>query len=208
LKTTEKCQLFYLRFHKYFRRINNYKLFVYDSEQNTLFQEMNVDATQLLDNAENTCVPGTLILKEVNRDVLKSEEHANTESINQNASVADKKNILSEISNYCLKLMEPTRYDQAENFIMPLLIGINKVGRSNTSDICIVDSNVSKIHANIELKVTETGQLDECFIQDKGSLNKMTLNTKRVIEKNETCQLQLDDRVLFGNICFKFVKVI
>jgi len=165
---------------------------------------MNVEATQLLDN---TCVTGTLILKEVNRDVIKNEEPANTEAIYQNAD-PDKKVILKEISNYCLKLINTALYDQTDNFLMPLFIGLNKIGRSNSSDLTIVDSNVSKSHAIIEVKVSEEGQLNECLIHDQGSLNKITINTKRFLEKNGTCKLQIDDKVVFGSIGFRFSQVI
>ena len=171
---------------------------------------MNADDTQLLDDTENTCVTGILVMKEVNWEVTKNEELSH-DSINQsNAESIDKKTAAGvKLSNYCLKLVNPNQLNQAENFLLPLSIGLNKIGRSNANDICILDLNLSKNHANIDVKVVEEGgsELHECVIHDLGSLNKIKINNKQVLQKNEKHKLQIDDKLLFGLTNFKFIKV-
>lgn len=165
---------------------------------------MNVDDTQLLENTENNNTNGvtdTLVLKEAsNKDDLIKE----TEILDKN-SIANKK---AELSNYCLKLVAPEKNGQTETFLLPLFQGMNKIGRSNNSDICILEKNVSKNHINIELNESPVGELVTCTLTDNGALNRTKVENDTVLNKNESLPLKLNITFSIGLTNFKFVKVI
>lgn len=175
---------------------------------------MNLDETQILENAENNSVSGTLVLKEVNRDVnlnLKPEELSNTNTLmsvgNQSQKIKAELVKKPEISHFCIKLLNPSRADNVEHPILPLMSGLNKIGRSNSSDICILDKNLSKVHASIEISENNAGELLECSIRDCGSLNKLKINGNKLIDTNECSELKINDIIFFGMVILKFIKV-
>lgn len=170
---------------------------------------MNVDDTQLLENTENNNTNGvtdTLVLKEVSNkdDLIKETVQIPTETLEKN-SITNKK---AELSNYCLKLVAPEKNGQTETFLLPLFQGMNKIGRSNNSDICILEKNVSKNHINIELNESPVGELVTCTLTDNGALNRTKLENDTVLNKNESLPLKLNNTFFIGLTNFKFVKVI
>lgn len=175
---------------------------------------MNLDETQILDNAENNTVSGTLVLKEVNREVNsngKSDELANTITLTdvENQSQKIKAEIIKkpEISHFCIKLLSPSKVNNVEQPIIPLMCGLNKIGRSNLSDICILDKSFSKVHASIEICENSSGELLECSVRDCGSLNKLKINSTKLVDTNESSVLKINDIIYFGIVIFKFMKV-
>ena len=164
---------------------------------------MNVDETQLLENNENNGVTGTLVLKEVNiNEEVKETVQISTETLDKNVSNK------AELSNYCLKLVNPEKSGQTENFLLPLFVGLTKIGRSNKSEICILDKNVSKSHVKIDVTESPVGELTKCVLTDDGAMNKIKVNNDKVLNKNESLTLKLNNTVLIGLTLFKISKVI
>ena len=100
---------------------------------------MNSDETQLLpvEDNENTCVTATLVFKE-NKDITPVNTVTDIEVSSPSIIRVKEKhhvNASCEFSSHCLKLIK----EDSEPFIFPLVIGLNKIGRSNLNNICILD---------------------------------------------------------------------
>ena len=101
---------------------------------------MNSDETQLLpvdEDNENTCVTATLVFKE-NKEITPANTAADVEVSSPSIIRGkDKQHVngCSEFSSHGLKLLR----EDSEPFIFPLAIGLNKIGRSNLNNICILD---------------------------------------------------------------------
>lgn len=128
---------------------------------------MNLEETQKLESLDSCAVTtsGTLILNDENKidassepqsDVIKLVVHsesidafffnltllsdkfkkqkllANSPTENGHSLVVDTKSTSFRMSNYCLKFTET-------NQIYPLSIGLNKIGRAESSEICILN---------------------------------------------------------------------
>jgi len=151
----------------------------------------------------------TLILNDENKvdassepqsDAMKLKQKLLTNSSSENGhSFDDTKNASYPMSNYCLRFADT-------NQIFPLAVGVNKIGRAESSDICIMNKGVSKSHACIELKQNRNnGELEECSIWSC-SLVRTCLNQNR-LNTDEKAQLVLDDLVQFANFKFLFCKM-
>ena len=168
-----------------------------------------MDETQLLEDAENSCVTGTLVLKEVNKNDDQEALLTNTTEILD----TNKKPLLTttncgfEVASYCLKLVDPLKWNESDEFMLALRKGSNKIGRSNTSDICILDKNVSKSHARIEITEKGNGDLVDCFLVGTAALNKIRVNGEKVLGNGEKYALEVDDTILFGLTSFRLTKV-
>ncbi len=96
---------------------------------------MNSDETQLLpvEDNENTCVTATLVFKE-NKDITPANTVIDIE-VSSPSIIRVKDKHRADFSSHCLKLIK----EESEPFIFPLVNGLNKIGRSNLNNICILD---------------------------------------------------------------------
>ncbi len=74
------------------------------------------------------------------------------------------------------KIFKPSKVNNIEQPIIPLMCEMNKISRSNQNNIFIYDRNLSQVHASIEICENNAEELIECLVRDCGSLNKLRIN--------------------------------
>jgi diguanylate cyclase (GGDEF)-like protein len=84
--------------------------------------------------------------------------------------------------------------------VFPLAPGPNVLGRAPSTDIVLVDEEVSRTHARITLDPTS----DQVLLEDHGSTNGTLLNGESVVGK---VKLQAGDRITLGNHVLKLVAM-
>ncbi|RNA42492.1 hypothetical protein BpHYR1_036593 [Brachionus plicatilis] len=125
------------------------------------------------------------------------------ETSKQNGHTDENSKTPANMSNLCLKLISHV----TKSTIFPLNIGSTTLGRSKSSDICLIHKSVSRNHGCIQVDLNkDPHELHQCVLIDQGSLNKTRLNNTELTKEDKTT-LNINDQIEVGALKFKLEKM-
>ncbi len=76
---------------------------------------------------------------------------------------------------------------------------VYKIGRDGKCEICLIDTEVSRLHARIRIERNEAGEISKILLEDLKSLNGTFVNGHSI----QQYQLQIGDQIQAGGTCLK-----